>query len=217
MLRPIKKYLSTMEIIENKDRIYNNKNLFNPETGKLIFDTWADTLGRITLTDKKYVYYIAAFYNGNNEWNNRRCKLLNEFGQPVFTREYNSIEVWCEGLFGAPIILMGTLASDGLRYLMDIEENLLSEGHQAIQPYAQINKYVEVYNKSGDKQKTSFLTFPDFKQITPEYFDDICRDSDRTRPFWDNPDFVAVVKHQGRYYALFKDGSLRPAPLTKRA
>lgn len=204
-----------LEIVKNEDRIYKANNLYDPDKDRLVLTQWADSVSRITLGKAGYTYYLVTNFQ---DFSQRRSWLLDERGKEVFEGKYASIDVWCKGEYkNQDTILAVTRVDDDLTYLTTLQEDILTEGYTGIGRYEEVNgRFMRVYKREhSGSNKVSFLTFPGFKRVTQEWFDSVYYGDDRSAPFRDNNDFVAVVKNRGRYKAVFADGSLQDAPLIK--
>ena len=135
----------------------------------------------------------------------------------MFRSEFVDIKIWDSGQFSknltGPVLSIRFAGEDGYR-LVKLDGTILTKPYSSIGPklYAKTKTYVmaslnELAPRS-EKRKFVFLTYPDFRQVGTEVFDDQNYDVSLNREYEKEGDFIAIVKHRGRWKVLRADGSL---------
>ena len=135
----------------------------------------------------------------------------------MFRSEFVDIRVWDSGQLSknltGPVLSIRFAGEDGHR-LVKLDGTILTKPYISFGPklYAKTKTYVMAslneFAPRSDKNKFVFLIYPEFRQVGTETFDDLNFETSLNREYEKEGDFVAIVKHRGRWKVLRADGSL---------
>ncbi len=212
-------------IIKNLEKYPETYNLMD-EKGNLILTKWATEIKRIIIPEKesgsdngpqnKKVFYKIYRYSPYSSRLNT-THLLDENANNVFADDMIYIELF-DKKSNPPSFIVKTAEDEGKLYrVIDLHGKYLTEGCEKIELRNLMHgTFVRIEQRICEKTIESFLSYPDYKPITNEWFDNIVLAPnnywERAKPFFENKNYVCLVKHNGRIKALMKDGSLIAAP-----
>ena len=198
-----------LHIIKDLQGVYHAQNLLNPADGTLVFKVWPTSIDRVFLGEEPREYFIATFLN-ENFYKPSTAVLVDENGEEALPGEFQKIDVWEDGQYNelGPILRVTYKGEDGER-LISLKGNFITEKYHMFQRRGSLGLgYISAYRKENGILQLTFLTYPGFKRISPEWFDK--ENIEKAYAYRHEDGFVSVVKHNNRFKILYRDGTLKP-------
>ena len=198
--------MSYIHIVKDHDADFNRQyNLYNTKTKSFLLPDWVNNIERIDLGDGEERFLVREY---NNFYDNGEL-IVDNTGKNIFSCRYGSLSIWRPANEKESCILKARYEGGRGEFLLSLDEVQLTDPYDSIDEQNPYKDVVKIKNHSGE---ISYLSYPDFKRITPYWFDGTCPDNKRwTIELRNDKNFIAIVKHLGRWQALFLDGTFKKA------